>query len=72
MPMVFFSRRQLKTILELIKEDLRYERAKPKEERDYDRIGHLRLLQKFAHSNYQKTKGYGDGASLESIDRKNS
>ena len=64
MPTVYFSEKQLKTILELIKEDLRYERAKPKAEKDYERIGHLRVLKTYAEKNYQKAKGYGRGVVM--------
>ena len=48
MPIYYFNKDQMAYIRDLLEEELRKERMKPK--KDYDKLGKLRLLVRFAEN----------------------
>jgi hypothetical protein len=47
MPMYYINDEQIETLKIFVKRELDMERSKPKNDKDYARIGYLRLLSKF-------------------------
>jgi hypothetical protein len=70
-PYLYFNDEQIATIVEEIDEELDMERAKPIDDKDYQRIGHLRLLKKYAKMNpkaYAKNSDGEEGFELMGVE----
>jgi len=59
MPIYYFNKDQMAYIRDLLEEELRKERMKPK--KDYDKLGKLRLLVRFAENPSKLYKSDGKG-----------